>query len=94
MAATGPGFAASYADYEAVRAHAVACFSPTSCPSSATLPLLGVAFLSPAGDSVSVVVANANMAVVNFTLTDGAAARSTACIIPAMSIQTYTFPVV
>jgi glucosylceramidase len=86
----GAGVASSYADYEAVRAYAVAkSIAPVS-----NLTLLSVAFLSQDATTVSVAVANPNDVAVAFKLRDvtgGGAPRAVQTTIPAKAVHTYTF---
>lgn len=84
------GGATTYADYDAVRAHAMQCFDDSKCPVVDSLPLLTVGFVG-AGGVASVVVVNANANARNFSLFDAADARYSASSIPAESVQTYTF---
>ena len=84
------GGAASYADYEAWRAHAMRCFDDATCPTVTDLPLLTLGVVG-AGGTTSVVVVNANAVARNFSLFDVRGARYTASSIPAESVQTYTF---
>ena len=88
VAATGPGFAATEADFEVVRRQVA-----NNQPPSGTLPLIGVAFVDAAAGVATAVVMNAGATAVSFKLVDtsapapaGNAARVT---IPAHSIQSY-----
>ena len=88
--ASGPGFAASPADYDAIRAYTL------GQSTNGTLPLVASAFVAPGGDYASVVVLNAGNTSLKFKLADlqsGGGVRATQAAIPARSIQTYTFAV-
>ena len=86
------GGATTYTDYEAVRAHAIACSDPSKCPVVTNLPLLTLGIVSPDGAVASMVVVNANAAAVNFSLVDSTGGgRYAATSIPRESIQTYSW---
>lgn len=88
--ASGPGFAASPTDYDAIRAYTL------GQSTNGTLPLVASAFVAPGGDYASVVVLNAGDSPLKFKLADsqsGGGVRATQAAIPARSIQTYTFAV-
>ena len=83
----------TYAEYEAVRAHAMQCFDDSKCPALSSLPLLTLGVRAPGGaPSYSVVVVNANAVEMHFSLVDAdGGGRFSPCTIPALSVQTYTF---
>ena len=84
VTASGPGFASTIADYEAVRASVV----NGKAPPAGGLPLVASAFVDSAAGVVSVVVMNAGATGVTFKLAD--APRGAANVtIPAHSIASY-----
>jgi hypothetical protein len=89
--AGGAGCTQSYADYEAIRAHAL------GQSTNGSLPLVVNAFVSPAGDAASVVVFNPSDTLATFKLRDYGpgvdGARAAKASIPAHAIQTYTYSV-
>ena len=92
VAASGPGFASTEADFEAVR-HMVVNNQPP--PAGAALPLVGLAFVDDAAHVVTAVVMNAGSAAVTFKLADAAAPGGGAAsvTIPAHAIQSYRWSV-
>ena len=90
VTATGTGFAATAADYDAVLAHAYRGTGP-SAP-----PLVASAFQSEDGRHVAVIVLNGGDAEVEFELVDsslGAASAAVRITSPAHSIQTLLYDV-
>ena len=64
-----------------------------ACPPAQGFPLLSTAWVDTAMATAGVVVANVNANEVHFSLVDTAGGgRFTDCVIPAHSIQTYSFP--
>ena len=88
VAANGTGFAASAADYEAIRAYAQG-----KAKTANNLKLLATAFLSKDGTTIDLVVANANDSPATFTIADSAAGKEAAAAIPAKAVQTYSWTV-
>ena len=89
VAATGPGFASTPAEYDAIRAFTL------GQSSNGSLPLVAAAFVAPDGATASVVVLNAGDQALDFKLADaqegGSPLRAARASIPAHSIQTYSF---
>ena len=86
--AGGAGFAATAADYDAIRAYTL------GQRSNGSLPLVASAFVAPDSASASVVVLNAGDQAQSFKLADtlsGGDLRASLASIQAHSIQTYTY---
>ena len=84
VAATGPGFASTIADYEAVRATVV----NNAAPPAGGLPLVASAFVDDAAGVASIVVLNAGSVDVAFKLTDATLGAANVTV-AARSIASY-----